>query len=363
MVNGFSFRISCAALLGVLCLVHSAGAAPPSAPGPFGRPGPGFKREGARQSQSPPDASQTAPIQRGFVLLKGRYLPPPYTVQWRDAGLYVNDIRVPALNHTQVVQTEMGKTRWRLHYPAVAVAWAEQELRGDGLLLLVDERTAGFVPAYQAICMVDLLESKQTVEAKVEGLAGFGLAWINSGQWAKVIETFQPSPELTERCKVLRTEWEEVSRKNNAEASRSDWGPALTFLGLGLTVLGFGLLVGGRPVPRFGWTGTDDSAEARRLVWRCVMLLVIFNLFDLGCTLLALRSGGLWELNPLAGSLAGNQHLLGLAKITVIGLVAVCFLAGRRYRLTQASAWWACLLHAVLMLRWSTYNSLFLDCR
>jgi len=32
----------------------------------------------------------------------------------------------------------------------------------------------------------------------------------------------------------------------------------------------------------------------------------------------------------------------------------------RRYRLTQLASWWACVLYTVIMLRWATYNSLFL---
>jgi len=55
-----------------------------------------------------------------------------------------------------------------------------------------------------------------------------------------------------------------------------------------------------------------------------------------------------------------NVAAVAACKIGLVGVGAVTLVVLRRYRLTQLASWWVCVFYTVLMLRWATYNSMFL---
>ena len=59
--------------------------------------------------------------------------------------------------------------------------------------------------------------------------------------------------------------------------------------------------------------------------------------------------------------LSGSPLLLVLLKVASLLVACSILLTLRRYRGAQLASWWLCLLGAMLMFRWLTYNSLFLS--
>lgn len=299
---------------------------------------------------------QSEPIQTGFVILEGRYIPPPYTIQWTEKGLHVNDLPVP-FEHRSWMARPAGRSRrpWRL------IASLEHQLRSNALLLGTDAETAIVMPPRDAVTIVETLVSDQPTEAKIETLVTTGHSQFSSGQWSNVLKHFEPTEELLTRMATVK----EMLKANRIEASTITTSKAigasvLTTLSIALTVFALGTLLGHRPNARQGWRGCNPSRSGCRLVVRCVVLLVLLNAFDLACTLLAVQSGGFWELNPVAERLVNSVGHMILFKATLIAAGAAILLAFRQYRFTQHAAWWVCVFHMVLILRWATYNSLFL---
>jgi hypothetical protein len=102
-----------------------------------------------------------------------------------------------------------------------------------------------------------------------------------------------------------------------------------------------------------------SSTACRQVVW-LVVLIVILNLYDLVCTLFAQGVGGLWELNPFASRLMQDASMVVMFKLALTAGAAILFLATRHHRLTQVGSWWVGVVYTVLILRWTTFNSIFL---
>lgn len=336
------------------------GGAPPPGPHP-----PGEFAESSSQVESE-GPIQSQPVQRGFVILDGRYLPPPYTVQWSEDGLRLNGNLVPFENRAAIARWAKSKkglpppphrSPWRM------VAALEHQLRNDSLVLGLDEETATVLPPREAVRILEILTSEQSTDVKVETLVASGYTQFSSGQWVNVVEHFEPTPELVERVVALK-DWLD-SHKSQIAATTTTASPAitasvLTALSIALTVVALGTLLTYRPNARQGWRGCNPSRTGCRLVVRCILLLVLLNAFDLGCTLLAVQAGGFWELNPVAERLVSSVGHMVVFKTSLIAAGAAILFIFRTYRFTQNAAWWVCIFHMVLMLRWATYNSLFL---
>ncbi len=308
---------------------------------------------------------QSQPVQRGFVILDGRYLAPPYTVQWSEDGLRLNGNLVPLENRGAIARWSKNRkgpppphrSPWRM------VAALEHQLRNNSLVLGLDEETAIVLPPREAVRILEILASEQSTDVKVETLATSGYTQFSSGQWVNVVERFEPTPELVERVVALK-DWLD-SHQSQVVAATTTASPAitasvLTALSIALTVFALGTLLTHRPNARQGWRGCNPSRTGCRLVIRCILLLALLNAFDLACTLLAVQSGGFWELNPVAERLIGSAGHMVVFKTSLIAAGAAILFIFRTYRFTQNAAWWVCIFHMVLMLRWATYNSLFL---
>lgn len=281
----------------------------------------------------------TEAIFHGFVFLNGRYLAPPYVLQWNGANMTINGVRVP-LTSADGISGE----RW--------LARCEQRLRNDMLLVSVDGEPVKFVEPAWAVSILQVLLSNETWPAKIETLVKSGCEQFHSGQWTLLVERFRATSEIEERVAALQ---ERLATPHTPAAAGRSTATVLTACSMALAMIGFATIVNFRP---------GESISAARgcwLVFRCVALLVMFNLFDLFCTMTSFRAGTLWELNPLANPILHKTDSLVAFKASLTILPASILLALRHNRIAQFASWWACLLYTVLIFRWTAFNSLFLN--
>jgi len=287
----------------------------------------------------PGPGGTTEAIFHGFVFLNGRYLSPPYVLQWNGAAMTINGVRVP-ISADDSVNAE----RW--------LARCEQRLRIDTLLISVDGEPAKFVEPDWAIRILQVLLNNDTWLVKIETLVKCGCEQFHSGQWTLLVERFRATAEIEERVAALQ---ERLETPRSPTAAGRSTATVLTACSMALAMIGFATIVNFRP---------GESISAARgcvLVFRCVALLVVFNLFDLFCTMTSFRAGTLWELNPLAAPVLHKTDALVAFKASLTILPATILLALRHYRIAQLASWWACLLYTVLIFRWTAFNSLFLN--
>ena len=102
------------------------------------------------------------------------------------------------------------------------------------------------------------------------------------------------------------------------------------------------------------------AARARRVVLLIAMLSVV-NGFDLAFTLLATRTGGFVELNPVAAGLVESAGALVAFKVLMVLFAFCIFFRFRRRLLTEIACWGLCGIYATLAGRWWTYYFLCHD--
>ncbi len=332
--------------------------------------------EGDTAAQPEPvETSQGRPIDCGFVILEGRYLPPPYDVRQRSDDLLINDHVIIAERFAGLGGSGMGRGHsmrrpWWDEGRATLIPRVKRRLQNGAMLIVMDGESAGFIPADEAVTVLDSLLCDESTETKVELLVEVGLRWITREQWATIVETFEPTAELIERVGPEVTKYRRVVQANEALHRRLIWTAVfrsspvrygVTIATMGLAVAALGSLLSYRPNGQTRWREVDTAGEGVPMVIRNVVLLVLLGALDLVFTLAAYQGGGLLELNPLGSELAASPALLTSFKVT--SLLGACFILVmlRRYRGAQIASWWLCLVCTVLAFRWLTYNSMFLS--
>lgn len=298
-------------------------------------------------------------VRSGFFVFEGRYIPPPYVVRSEQGTVYINEIEVPQTQRAPFVRrpVDMHQT-----YPAPSnrAAQIERYLRQDGLLICAESGPTAFVPAHQAISILDVLLGDEPRDAKVQMLLQTGTRWIAPDQWALLVEAFDAPAELRDRVLALKHRQTEMGENDADYEAYWAFRSGITITGFILAVWALGTLLSCRPPAIQNWRGTDRSRRTGRQVIWLVVLIVVLNIYDLTCTLFANGVGGLWELNPFARALMERNPMIVTFKLALTIGTAILFLVTRYHRLAQLGSWWAAVLYTVLILRWTTFNSIFL---
>ena len=356
---------------------------------------------------------RSQPIDTGYVILNGHYLPPPYVLETREDDLWINDQlavadwfsrqsgmrrrggfggrpthreRPPEFDGPREPEfggprgprsagsrgPDLGGPRGR-HMPPSEPRFGFNPLQNilakNGMFIASDGLRPISLDETHAAMVVDALISGESHDEKLRQIFDCAPYPMNEASWQTVIETFEPSDELIER---LGPEIERVQQAileneaiHQAAVASVFWNSkpvkyVITLLAMGLVVAACGTLLNYRPTGRARWSEVDASGDGIPIVVRSVVLLILLGIFDLGCTLVAQQAGGFAELNPLGSQLIENPALLTAFKLTSLFLACGILLALRRYRGAQLASWWMCLLCTVLTFRWLTYNSMFM---
>jgi hypothetical protein len=198
-------------------------------------------------------------------------------------------------------------------------------------------------------------------EEKLKALLKIDTRRIESARWIELVDAMQPSAELAARVESVERERVVVRRRPSPPPSLSNFVKyGISVMGIVLGVVALGTLLNHRPHSKAAWRDLDTSGDSIPLVVRNVVLVAVLGFFDLGCTLLAQRSIGFVEINPLGAGLLDNPALLTGFKVASLLLGCVILLALRRYRGAQVASWWLCLVCTILTFRWATYGTLLL---
>lgn len=100
---------------------------------------------------------------------------------------------------------------------------------------------------------------------------------------------------------------------------------------------------------------SNPSACRARRVTLILILLWIANAFDLAFTLLAVRTGGFEEGNPIAAPLLDNPGLLTTFKLLTVLFASIIIFKFRRRLLTEIGCWGLFLTYVLLSTRWWFY--------
>ncbi|HLA85022.1 MAG TPA: DUF5658 family protein [Thermoguttaceae bacterium] len=332
-------------------------------------------------------------IDTGFVIIKGEYLPSPYTVGRRGDDLFVNGhpintegLRIrrwggggggyyrsmtPEPSRGSAAASNQGVNsvpdpnleprtppQWYFNY----VAHVERQLQDNSLLIVFDDKLATFLPGGSETPVLEALLADKPRDEKIKTLMKLHTRDVESARWAALVDSFRSAPDLAARVEKLKKEREALYRR--PVPSRPSLSKYLmygiTVMGIVLGVVALGSLLNHRPHSNASWNEIDTSGDSIPHVVRNVALVATLSFFDLICTLLANGSMGFSEMNPLGSALLANPILLACFKITSLAIGCGILLALRRYRGAQVASWWLCLVCTILAFRWATYSSLLL---
>ncbi len=313
--------------------------------------------------------AQGQPIDRGFVILEGRYLSRPYVVERDERGTHINGNLIAAdsleRNSPQFDRGNFRGPAWgRSHRPGWLPgpgARIEQHLRANALLVQFDGDTFGIIPLGRGVDILRTLASDEEEVSKIRKLSARGIEWVRPGQWAQLVETFEPTAEFVENVSAFDSPPAAHLTSEPYEESVSDTTIfAITLAGIILGALALGTLLSYRPKSPVQWRGFDSAGDGVPLIVCSLAIVVLLSLFDLGCTLILERSGMFREINPLADRLMNDPgDLIAFKVATLVASVLILFIL-RRYRGAQLASWWLSLVFTIVTFRWATFGSLFL---
>jgi len=276
-------------------------------------------------------------------------------------GVSLNGIVLPALSLARSNQRMHFQRRGRRMPSQRLVGWLKQSLAQDGLLIHLDENTMTMIPCYQALPILDTLLSSQSPEEKIKGCTQQELTGFSPEQWASLLDGFEVSQEILDRVEILReTQAEQQVLNGKTPWYMAGFFPIMPILGFVLSVLALGTLLSCQPPTAFSRSRQRHQKMYCRQVFYLVGLLVVLNLYDLACTLFAKGYAGFWEMNPFAGHMLDVSLMVICFKLCLTICPAILLIVARHRRLAQMASWWGGVLYTVLILRWVTYNAMFM---
>lgn len=335
---------------------HSHRSRPASEAQPATEPAEGSGEEAPAQPET---------VNEGYVILDGQYVPPPYTVEWKNDILSLNGKPVPVRQFPMAGgrgarRPWMNKGSGMGMRAAGAPARVVHVLREGGLVASVGKSPAVILPHQEAIMVLEvLLQKKLARQEKIDMLAATGGRRLGLAEWGVLIDSFKPSAELARRVSQSKKRMEREVRHVGPEPSL--WrARIISGVSLLLSACAFAMLLAHFPPRNAGWHGRDESREGRRRVFYLVGLLMAMNVFDLVCTLLAVSGGGFTELNPIVERHLASPAVVAAFKLGVVAAAVALLISLRRHRVTQVATWWVCVVYAIVTLRWATYGSMVL---
>jgi len=314
----------------------------------------GWKREGS--------SARSAEIHSGCVIFRGRYIPPPYTLEFARGRIRVNALTVSAPRSPGSRGLPGRRGTPSGPWPARTLLRMEQHLRNEGLMIIPEQGETLLIPVGRAVTVLDVLMSDESTDAKVQTLLEAEPSMLTANQWAPLVERFEGTEAL--RCHVaeIRENLATIEAEFVDEASWACRFPyaGVTILGFALAVWALGTLLSARGPTRLDGSDLVQSPVSSRQVVRLVVLVLVLGLYDLVCTLSAQHLGGLWELNPFAHSLMGHDLLITGAKLAMTVGAGVVLVLARHCRLAQTASWWIGVVYTVLILRWATCTSVLM---
>jgi len=304
-----------------------------------------------------PQDSQT-PIYEGYVIYEGQYLEIPYEFVWNDGLLTVNDLPMQLPRPGQFSRRNgegAGRgQRFRMP-PNRAAAWLKRRLTQESVLLCWADRPAAFLNHGKGMELLHVLMSDTSLKGKFSSLGQDNGFNMRPDQRKALAQHFVLSEALLARLEPESQSNDPLPKSDEEEWYSDQFISGMTLSGFGLAVLALGTLLRTRPS-----TNLQPDPGASTAAVKLILLIVLLNIYDLICTLYAHGIGGLWELNPFAGSMMDQTAMVVIFKLGLTLGAALLFFVARHLRIAQVGIYWIGVLYTVLILRWITYNAMFI---
>ncbi len=310
-----------------------------------------------QESQAGAQTLESIPVERGFFIYNGRYIPPPYTIVFDKNGISINKFPLSpraqeSIGSQYESDNEYGQFYLERNRQTMVMFLIERDLNADSLLIINQSDQACLFPSYTTIQIMEIIASEKSNEEKIKTLMDIPGHSFASWEWKQIIANIQPSSTLQARVATVKEKC--AYYRNKDDQNGSGKYQVLAVAGLILSVLSLGILLSHHPKNEGTIKGRNCNSEAVKRVWYAISLFIALNLYDLISTLVVMKNNFELELNIIARSMLGTPLLLVCFKLGACGLAALIILKYRHYRCAQQAAWWSCVLYTVILFRWAT---------
>lgn len=185
---------------------------------------------------------------------------------------------------------------------------------------------------------------------------------ISDESWQTLISGFQSNPLMREAVEKRVDRLKRSEEAAELHISANTWVHRLSFpltvFGYIMVVVAVGHLMQNTPKN----TGSIDSLSlerARKISIQTLTIVAILSAVDLIWTLVAHHAGSMRELNPLGSGVIDHPVLLVLFKTTVTAISIGLLYRLHHSSLARQATWWCCLVLTLLTARWLTFQSMF----
>ncbi|HIE97531.1 MAG: DUF5658 family protein [Fuerstiella sp.] len=322
----------------------------------------GYAERGERGRNSDGPSEQV--VANGYVFVDGIFVAAPYELRQQDSQVLINN---RAFELSSFVDAE-NEGRRRNGNPdnggRRAFRTVIECLEGGGAIVLFSGTP---VEMFYGNSSYDLLNVLIKDDARTAFLAGeqeWLPARVEHQSWIAWISEFDCPPELQDRATEMLQKIERTMTENEAHISAirtlEASGYPLTVVGMLLVVLSVGHLLSFHPTPD-GEGKPEPSPQTLKAVRKSLMLVAALSALDLIWTILVSQTGSMRELNPLGSALIKDPQSLIILKVVATSVAVGILLTLQRHRIAQQGSWWGCLICTLLMVRWLTFNSMFIS--
>jgi hypothetical protein len=308
------------------------------------------------EKRGAPNSITCDPKKGGFLLLGRRCLLPPHVLQCDGERCQIDSISID-LSQVRLPGNRMKNGGKAGQDPAKKLA---QHLeRGRSLVQFSDQSAILLDRANDTYFLLKAIlaihSGKQPADSDLAQLVFFKPA----AAWEAWRRDFEPSDEFVNRAKEEIADIDEVEAANlKANQSARNQGRPMFFVlvaGMAVSVIAIGHLLSHHPARE----SVPVTPEAMRAFTQSLLLILILAGFDVAWTVLRAQSGDVIELNPLGSQMIRDPRLLIAFKCLATLVTVVILVALKRHRISRLAAWWACLVLALVAMRWLTITSIF----
>ena len=330
--------------------------------------------------------AEITPVPRGYLIVNGSYVEPPYTIDLVDQQLRINDLVFTAADFdlTEFKQVEVDRRgswrsdgwegRRRSHrvrsFKPIDQLWDACHATAymDGVVVLSNGMRPMLLESSRSghDLLVALVKnaskdpgSYQVFEPPVD---------LNSPEqreaWNHVLAEFNPSPEFLTRAAKTVSDVVLADASSERIVKASLWANSisypLTLFAMIVVVVAFGHLLSNKPCLEQVPDGAVVSPETRKVVLKSLLIFGLLSVVDLIWTIAANATGTMREMNPLGNELIQDPVRLILFKTLAVSVTITLLYSLHHRPIAQVASWWSCLVLTLLTVRWLTFNSMFM---
>ena len=345
----------------ILTLAGSALAQRPDSRG--GRRG-GERQNGYGDRGRHSDGPSEQVVTDGYVFVDGKYIAAPYELQLQESQLLINN---KAFELTAFAHSE-NKDRRRGGGPDIEGRRVFRSLveclESRGVIVLFSETPVALFYGNRSYDLLNVLVNDDARTAFLTGEQEWLPAQVAHQTWRSWISGFECPPDVRDRAAQMLREIKLTVTDNEAQISAVRTLEAsaypLTIMGMLLVVLSVGHLLSFPPTSNSEGT-TKSSPQSLKAARKSLMLVAALSALDLIWTILVSQTGSMRELNPLGSTLIKDPQSLIILKVVATSVAIGILLVLQRHQIAQKGSWWGCLICTLLMVRWLTFNSMFIS--